>query len=115
MAIKTVLPQLCSDEEMINRFKKEIDVFNTLYHPNILMFVGAVMKKEHVCLVTEFCEHGDLKSILYGKEQKFSWRVKLTFAIDTARGMLYLHDKASIIQRDLKSENLLVGEYCELG
>ena len=32
----------------------------------------------------------------------------IMFAIDVARGMKYLHDRAKIIQRDLKSKNLLI-------
>ena len=40
-----------------------------------------------------------------------NWRMRLSMAIDTARGMHYLHRRAGIIQRDLKSANLLVDEY----
>lgn len=38
---------------------------------------------------------------------ELTWERKLNFALDTARGMAYLH-KLNVVHRDLKSHNLLV-------
>ena len=76
------------------------------------MFVGAVFDKERCeyCLVTEFCEHGDLASYLADSEKPMNWKLRFIMCMDIARAMMYLHHKAGIIQRDLKSENLLIHE-----
>ena len=39
-----------------------------------------------------------------------SWKIRFLMATDTARGMLYLHHRAGVIQRDLKTANLLIAE-----
>jgi serine/threonine protein kinase len=41
-------------------------------------------------------------------EVKMNWKFRLNMAIDIARGMHYLHARANVIQRDLKSANILV-------
>ena len=61
-------------------------------------------------LVTEYCENGNLSEYLMS-ERVMTWKMRLGMLTGTARGMLYLHQKANIIQRDLKSENLLIDEH----
>ena len=41
-------------------------------------------------------------------ELEIDFMESIRFAIDVARGMKYLHDRAKVVQRDLKSKNLLI-------
>lgn len=51
---------------------------------------------------------GSVKGILHSGEP-LSWELRMSFAVDTAQGMDFLHSlKPSRIHRDLKSGNLLV-------
>jgi hypothetical protein len=43
VAIKGMLGNWAKNEDMIMRFKAEIELMNKLHHPNILMFIGAVL------------------------------------------------------------------------
>jgi serine/threonine protein kinase len=70
-----------------------------------------------ICLVTELCERGTLQQVLASLRQTgaavgggaaLPWPLRVKIARDIARGMDYLHSKAGVIQRDLKSANLLV-------
>ena len=62
----------------------------------------------NICLVVEFCARGSLDQVLQNPNLQLTWLdPKLQMALDTARGMAYLH-KSDIMHRDLKSMNLLV-------
>ena len=81
-----------------------------LRHPNIVMFLGACTKPPNFAIVLEYCEGGTLWSILQ-KNADLSWEERRNFALDTAKGMNYLHDRPTpILHRDLKSLNLLLDE-----
>lgn len=109
VAIKKLLHSWTGDEGMIARFREEILLMSTMNHPNVLGFVGAVLDPDagNIALVTELCERGTLYDLLHSAEP-LPWSRRLKMARDIAMGMDYLHTKAGIIQRDLKSANLLV-------
>lgn len=55
--------------------------------------------------------NGSLNRILHNSSISLSYEQVKKFAIDTTKGMMYLHHSSPIIlHRDLKSHNLLVGE-----
>jgi serine/threonine protein kinase len=109
VAVKKLLGTWYKSDDMIARFREEIDLMSTLNHPNVLMFVGAVLDRDagNICLVTELCERGTLFELLRSVEP-LSWPQRVKIARDTSLGMAYVHNKAGIIQRDLKSQNILV-------
>lgn len=79
-----------------------------LRHPNIVMFLGACTKAPNFAIVLEYCEGGTLWSILQ-KSGELGWEERRNLALDTARGMNYLHERqVPILHRDLKSLNLLL-------
>eukprot|EP01138_Halocafeteria_seosinensis_P009622 gb/GECG01009832.1/.p1 GENE.gb/GECG01009832.1/~~gb/GECG01009832.1/.p1 ORF type:complete len:774 (+),score=94.80 gb/GECG01009832.1/:1-2322(+) len=112
VAIKKLLGNWFNDEEMVERFRDEIYLMSTMQHPNVLVFIGAVMNPVagNLSLVTELCNKGDVYSYLHSS-QKINWSTRINLAADIARGMHYLHGRAGIIQRDLKSTNLLLDDY----
>lgn len=112
VAIKKLLGNWAENTDMVERFKDEILLMSSMHHPNVLNFIGAVMDVEagNMCLVTELCPRGTLHDTLHSSTP-LDWRLRLRLACDIARGMAYLHGRAGIIQRDLKSANLLLDEY----
>ena len=115
VAIKKLLGNWYKDEDMVERFREEILLLSSMRHPNVLMFIGAVMDPSagNICLVTELCTRGNLYDFIHSSAP-MSWRRRLSFAADVARGMNYLHGRAGVIQRDLKSANLLLDEYYQV-
>ncbi|KAF7032276.1 hypothetical protein CFC21_043468 [Triticum aestivum] len=96
-------------EEMINTFRQEVSLMKKLRHPNIILFMGAVLSQQRLCIVTEFLPRGSLFRLLRTNIGKLDPRRRVNMAIDIARGMNYLHNSIpTVVHRDLKSPNLLV-------
>uniref|UniRef100_A0ACD5ZEN3 Uncharacterized protein n=1 Tax=Avena sativa TaxID=4498 RepID=A0ACD5ZEN3_AVESA len=108
VAAKVFSKQEYSDE-MINTFRQEVSMMKKLRHPNIILFMGAVMSQQRLCIVTEFLPRGSLFRLLQKNTGKLDPRRRVNMAIDIARGMNYLHSSIpTVVHRDLKSPNLLV-------
>ncbi|GLJ17606.1 hypothetical protein SUGI_0306570 [Cryptomeria japonica] len=92
------------------QFTAEVSLLFQLHHPNIIELVAACKKAPVFCIITEYLPGGSLRAYLH-KQEPHSLPVKLILrmALDIARGMQYLHSQG-IIHRDLKSENLLLGD-----
>jgi serine/threonine protein kinase len=78
----------------------------SLRHPNILIFYGAGVDSEsRAFLVTELMT-GSLKTLLLNLAEALDWSTRLTFGIDSARGMAYLHDKGTVHRGNLPDHHL---------
>lgn len=149
MAVKLLLEQDLPEKTVID-FKKEVSIMKKLRHPNILQFVslvenlcilvsvllidyvckvllllmqmGACTTPPSLCIVSEYVSQGSLFKILHkSKETPLSMERKIRIALDTAKGIHYLHTcRPPIIHGDLKSPNLLldrndVVKVCDFG
>lgn len=99
--------------EAIKTLEREVALMVSMRHPNVILFMG--LCPEPPCVVTEYCSKGSLYDLLKAAKEdpaiarQLHWSRRLGFALDSAKGMLYLHShKPPIIHRDLKSPNLLV-------
>jgi len=108
IACKVLKNQDCMTDEEYESFDREVNMFETLRHPCIVNFVGAVYIPGSLALVTELCKYGALPSAMekYGPEV-WNSQLKIKALYDCAHAMVFLH-KSSIIHRDLKPDNLLV-------
>ncbi|XP_015693347.1 leucine-rich repeat receptor protein kinase HPCA1-like [Oryza brachyantha] len=94
-------------------FKTEIELLSRVHHKNLVGLVGFCFEKGERMLVYEFIPNGTLSEALYGiKGVQLDWSRRLKIALDSARGLAYLHDHADppIIHRDVKSTNILLDE-----
>ncbi|KAI3422756.1 Protein kinase domain-containing protein, partial [Psidium guajava] len=108
VAIKVYVGNECR-EDILQDYKKEIEIMRRLRHPNVLLLMGAVYSKERPAIVTEFMPRGSLFKTLHKNNQVLDTRHRLRMALDVARGMNYLHHRnPPIVHQDLKSSNLLV-------
>ncbi|GMH42437.1 hypothetical protein BSKO_10356 [Bryopsis sp. KO-2023] len=96
----------------VGDFKTELNVLQKCHHPHTVQFLGAVTREPPFMIVTEYMNGGSLADI-FSSNILITIRRAVEIAIDTARGMAYLHNKnqssVCIIHRDLKPANLMIG------
>ncbi|KAL4578815.1 hypothetical protein LXL04_014946 [Taraxacum kok-saghyz] len=108
VAVKKFLDQHITTESL-DEFISEVRIMKRVRHPNVVLFMGAVTRAPHLSIVTEFLPRGSLYKLLHRPNNQLDFRRRLRMALDTARGMNYLHNCTPVIvHRDLKSPNLLV-------
>ena len=113
VAVKRLLRTAEDNDDEAERFQSEIRLMMQMHHPNVLMFIGVVTEPA-MCLVTEYCENGDLETYIHDPRKNMSWKMRFSMMVDIARGMHYVHHRAGIIQRDLKCANLLLDEHLNI-
>ncbi len=108
VAVKRLVKQKL-DERALLEFRAEVAFLSELHHPNIVLFIGACVKRPNLCIVTDFASKGSLKDNLFNLSTKLPWMQRLRILKSAALGVNYLHSlNPVIIHRDLKPSNLLV-------
>ncbi|AVL94173.1 putative serine/threonine protein kinase receptor [Megavirus vitis] len=110
VAVKKFVKQKLDENQMLE-FRAEMAFLSQLQHPNIVMFIGACVKKPNICIITEFMQKGSLRDVIRINSGKIKWNKRMRMLRDAARGIDYLHSSVPvIIHRDIKSSNILVDE-----
>ncbi|KAG4159228.1 hypothetical protein ERO13_D02G163100v2 [Gossypium hirsutum] len=86
VAIKHII-----NDGQIETFVREVRSLSHIKHPNLVALVGYCENEDECFLVYELCHHGNLSEWLYGKDKGLSWIQRLKIAIDSARGLWFLH------------------------
>ncbi|XP_054614981.1 mitogen-activated protein kinase kinase kinase 20-like isoform X2 [Dunckerocampus dactyliophorus] len=93
------------------KIDKEAEILSVLSHKNIIQFYGAVLESPNYGIVTEYASGGSLYEYLSSEQsEEMDMEQIMTWAIQIAKGMHYLHAEAPIkvIHRDLKSRNVVM-------
>ena len=112
IAVKLLIPDesaVSNLQEAIENFRREIHIMNKLQHPNILRLVGASLSNRCYALMMEFMPNGSLYTYLRDPTNLYPKHFTTYSAQKIAEGMKYMHE-LNYMQRDLKSQNLLLSE-----
>ncbi|KAJ7977029.1 Protein kinase-like protein [Quillaja saponaria] len=110
------IKQLDRDGLQGNReFLVEVLMLSLLHHPNLVNLIGYCADGDQRLLVYEYMSLGSLEDHLHDispSKKQLNWNTRMKIAAGAAKGLEYLHDKASppVIYRDLKCSNILLGE-----
>ncbi|KAJ3692066.1 hypothetical protein LUZ60_012416 [Juncus effusus] len=115
VAVKKIFEGKKMDDKLEKTFKAEVDILGKIRHANIVKLLCCMSSSQAKLLVYEYMENTSLDRWLYGKEriersQSLDWPTRLRIAIDSAKGLCYMHHGYSqpIMHRDIKSSNILL-------
>eukprot|EP00933_Yihiella_yeosuensis_P053906 TRINITY_DN52220_c0_g1_i1.p1 TRINITY_DN52220_c0_g1~~TRINITY_DN52220_c0_g1_i1.p1 ORF type:complete len:490 (-),score=118.13 TRINITY_DN52220_c0_g1_i1:303-1772(-) len=114
-AIKAIDKAKISDEK---RFQVEVDIQQSLDHPNIVKLYEVFIDAKRIYLVMELCTGGELFDRIVAEAEKhdgekaFDERPCATYMQQILGAMSYLHNK-KYCHRDIKPENFLLQDASE--
>ncbi|ESN99841.1 hypothetical protein HELRODRAFT_157454 [Helobdella robusta] len=88
----------------------EANLLRSLYHPNILRYFDSFVDGQFYCIVTEFCDEGDLDSKIqrYKRERNsFDEGLIIQWVVELLLALQYIHNR-NILHRDLKTKNIFL-------
>ncbi|NXU53075.1 NEK11 kinase, partial [Turnix velox] len=88
----------------------EAQLLSKLNHPAIVKFYASFVERDSFCIITEYCEGGDLDCKIqeYKESGKtFTQRQIINWFIQLLLGVNYMHGRR-ILHRDLKAKNIFL-------
>ena len=112
VALKTLLPQLARDKNIVSRFRNEARIARALSHPHIgrVHDIGLAKPEEVLYISMELIEGQSLRSMLDGLPpgERLPIRVTLRLLDELCAALEYAHRYT--IHRDIKPENVMVDQ-----
>jgi mitogen-activated protein kinase kinase kinase len=93
-------------KEMLRSLDVEIEMMESLEHPNIVTYLGSEKSEMSMSIFLEYVPGGSIGSVLR-KHGKFEEPIVSSLTRQTLDGLAYLHDEG-ILHRDLKADNILL-------
>ncbi|MFC1799908.1 protein kinase [Candidatus Eisenbacteria bacterium] len=106
VALKFLLPQYASDEEIKARFIREAQAAASLSHPAIITVHEVSEFQGRPFMAMEYVEGKSLREVIDDKRSSFM--AILDLAMQIGEGLGRAHE-AGIIHRDIKPQNILMG------
>ncbi|CAJ1942085.1 unnamed protein product [Sphenostylis stenocarpa] len=107
-AMKAMEKSIMLNRNKVHRSCIEREIISLLDHPFLPALYTSFQTSTHVCLITDFCQGGELFALLDRQPMKiFKEESARFYAAEVVIGLEYLHC-LGIIYRDLKPENILI-------
>ncbi len=107
VAIKVLLPEMCQQPQVIERFMNEARALGRITHPNVVeIYDVGKLANGRVCIVMELLR-GETLARMLAQRGQFPVGEAVAIASQIADAMAAAHD-CKIIHRDLKPDNVFV-------
>lgn len=112
VAIKVLAPEIAADESALKRFFQEAKTLAKLNHSNLVQIYSFSQADGLFYIAMEYVRGQSLDTLI-AKERRLSVQRSLEIVTDVAKGLSVAHD-LGIVHRDIKPQNILVGENGEV-
>ncbi len=106
VAIKVMKKSIMSQQD-IELVRQEIEILKICQHPNLIRMLDVFENVEHIYIVMELLEGGDLFSYLEKRRFHVPEQRAAKIIHSLAAGLYYLHSYG-VVHRDIKPENVLM-------
>jgi len=110
-AMKVLLPDQSGAEEMIERFRREVQTLATLNHPNIAALHNAFYHDNQLVMVMELIPGVTLRD--HRRRSPVTLPQALDIAAQILRALVYAH-ALGVVHRDIKPSNIMITESGEV-
>ncbi|HRU00771.1 MAG TPA: serine/threonine-protein kinase [Victivallales bacterium] len=106
VALKVLSKEYSSDKDIINQFRKEVQLSGRLNHPYIVRAIDAGEEADYYYMAITYVEGEDYEKIL-SREKKIPEQEALNIIIKIADILSYAWEKHNLIHRDVKPGNIM--------
>ncbi|ORX34954.1 kinase-like domain-containing protein [Kockovaella imperatae] len=112
-AVKQIVKhRFAADKNTLALFQREIAICSALQHENICRLIEYFEDPQHICLILEYIDGGDLLDYIQGYPNSSGGGLPEDHAaklsLQICRAMAYTKHEMGVTHRDLKPENILV-------
>ncbi len=112
VALKVLSPAMASNEQVLSRFEREMEILQRLRHKHIVRYYWGGTIKGQPLYAMEIMDGGTLEDWLKRKG-RLSWEQTLDCARHVCKALEHAHN-AGIVHRDLKPANLFLSKKSNL-
>lgn len=112
VAIKSIRKEKIKDEQDMVHIRREIEIMSSLRHPHIISIYEVFENKDKIVIVMEYASKGELYDYI-SERRRLTERETRHFFRQIVSAVHYCH-KNGIVHRDLKLENVLLDENCNI-
>ena len=106
IAIKTLLPELVTDHELVERFKQEVKLARRISHPNVVRTHDFGQWAGVHYLTMELVEGITVRNLIVSRN-RLGISATMAIASQLADALIVAHDQG-VVHRDIKPQNLLL-------
>src|SRR4029079_1549800 len=106
-ALKIRHEQYLSDEDYVERFRREARAAAQLSHPNIVTVIDRGEDSRRQFIVFEYIDGQNLKELVQSKG-RLPVRTALELSIEAGHALAFAHEHG-LVHRDVKPQNVLLG------
>ncbi len=109
VAIKSLRPELISDQSFVDRFMTEAKNLGRLNHPNITTLYDLIFEGKNLYMVMELVSGRTVERLLQDRGGPLPLREAQAIVSQVGDGLQYAHG-LGIIHRDIKPANLMISD-----
>ncbi|XP_016102388.1 NUAK family SNF1-like kinase 1 [Sinocyclocheilus grahami] len=112
VAIKSIRKEKIKDEQDMVHIRREIEIMSSLRHPHIISIYEVFENKDKIVIVMEYASKGELYDYI-SERRRLTERETRHFFRQIVSAVHFCH-KNGVVHRDLKLENVLLDENCNI-